>query len=291
MVIPLALMFPEAGWASVSICTTTPATLASFGATDPGNGCIGNDDSFSNFSTITGMGSPSRTNSDTEIAVSNTFSAVSTPWTVTSLFTPAVAADWEASGATGFLAQSFGSLTDSQQNFISNPFYAQPDAGDAIYLDSFELISTGVTGLGTGVLGDNMNVSAVFCIGISPCTVFDEVQENVDWGQNTSTVTEYTCSVGTLASAYFSCGSASSDNPIVVTFLQPVATINVSNEMNLVTNNGSNDRVFSIANVWGMDEQPTGSPDATPEPSTFLLFGFGIAGVGLIRRRRRGKKG
>jgi hypothetical protein len=281
------MLFPKAGWASVSICTSTAVTLASFGATNTGDGCIASDQSFSNFATSSVAG-PTLTNSDNKIAATNTFASVSAAWAVTSLFTPAAASDWETSGASGNLAAGFSMVTNSQQTYITNPFYPQPSPGDALYLDSLELVATGSTGNGTGVLGDNMSMSTDFCMGNNACNSPNfEVALNADWGQNTSTVTAYTCSVGALVTAYFSCGSALSDNPITVTFLQPIATITVEEGFNMVTNKaGTSDQLISFANVWGDDEQATGSE--SPEPSTLLLFCCGIAAMGFLRSRRKG---
>jgi len=279
---------PNVGWASVSICTSSAVTLASFGATDTGDGCINADQSFSNFATSSAAG-PTLTNSDNKIAATNTFSSVSTPWTVTDLFTPVAASDWETSGASGNLAAGITVLTDSQQNYITNPFYPPPDPGHALFLTSLKLIATGSTGNGTGVLGDNMSMSADFCIGNNACTNPNfEVQLSADWGQNTSTVTAYTCSVGASVTAYFSCGSSQSDTPITVTFLQAIATVTVEDGFNMVTNKaGTTDQLISFANVWGGEELPIGSE--SPEPSTFVMLGAGIAGMALLRSRRKGR--
>jgi PEP-CTERM motif len=278
------MLFPKVGWAGADFCTSTAQTLASFGTTSTSNGCFNADESFINFNTITVAGGPPQSNATNQIAATNTFSSVSTPWTVTDLFTPVAASDWEASGSSGNLVGATMLLTDSGNNFAPNPFYPTPDPGDGLYLDSLKVIATGMTGNGAGG-GDNMSLSAAFCAGTAPCNGNNTVQLNVDWGNNTSTVAAYTCSVDAGAAALFSCGSSLSSNPITVTFLQPVQTVNLDEFYDLSTTGGT-DELFSFANDWGNEELPTGASPA-PEPSTFLSIGLGIAAVGFLRARRK----
>jgi hypothetical protein len=40
-----------------------------------------------------------------------------------------------------------------------------------------------------------------------------------------------------------------------------------------------------------MTPTPTPPPEPVPEPMTILLFGTGLAGIGLAARRKFGKKG
>jgi hypothetical protein len=44
--------------------------------------------------------------------------------------------------------------------------------------------------------------------------------------------------------------------------------------------------VFTTAqDTFGVDQLSFNTPSGVPEPCTFLLIGFGLAGVGLLRRR------
>jgi hypothetical protein len=87
------------------------------------------------------------------------------------------------------------------------------------------------------------------------------------------------CGFGTV-SGYFSCsGSASVLDPFI--FPGDIWTITLSDSFN---DSPNPDYVFGQGSylAWG-DDAPSSS---VPEPSTLLLLGAGIAGIGIVRKRK-----
>ncbi len=92
--------------------------------------------------------------------------------------------------------------------------------------------------------------------------------------------TNYTCAVGSGVTSSFTCGTGSSASAITVAFNINVSTLNVNDAYTMAVHGGTTDTLTSFTNVWGDDE-------ATLEPSTFVLLGTALTGLGFLRHRRK----
>ena len=282
-------------WGSVAACTTK-ATLASFGATATADGCYETDKTFSNFGVVNNSanGGVAQSTSTVDIAGTDTFVSekLNTPWTVSEAFSGATVADFRATGTGGLqTAGTMSMLVNSTNAFLTNLSYPTPQAGATNFITSVSLSTSGITGNSTGT-ADSLVVIETFCIGNGACTTGaggDEVILTATHGNNTGTPS-YTCALGagvTAATAHIvgsTCPAGSSATPITVSFSLNVTTLTVTDGYTLIahSNSGNNTTVTlnNFTNVFGEDE-------LAPEPSTFVLFGSALAGVLLLRIRKR----
>jgi hypothetical protein len=277
---PLLILMSSASWAADASCATK-ATLASYG-TGAANGCYEIDQTFSNFGVTSGsagVGSTVQSTSTDDIAGTNTFSAVTTPWTVTSTFSGATAADWTITGAGGVNTE--GTITyitnTSQAEFTVPTGYPTVTAGDHIAISSLSLTASASTGTSAT---DTITITETFCIGTGACTTGatgNEITLTATYSGSGDTTATYGCTALTDAGA--TCGSASSATPITVTFASQVTTLNFSDNYNLVAHGTTTDTLNDFFNTFNTDEI------GAPEPSTFLLLGAGLAGFGMLRVR------
>ena len=276
----LLILMSSVSWAADASCATK-ATLASYG-TGTANGCYEIDQTFSNFlvtSGSAGTGTTAQTTSTDDIAGSSTFSAVTTPWTVTSTFSGATAADWEVVGGTGG-ANTEGTITyvtNTNQAEFTVPGYPTPSAGNSIAISSLSLTASASTGTNAA---DTITITETFCIGSAACTTGatgDTITLTATYSGTSDTTATYGCTALTDSGA--TCGSASSATPITVTFATQATTLNFSDNYNLVAHGGTTDTLNDFFNTFNTDEI------GAPEPSTFLLLGAGLAGFGLLRLR------
>ncbi len=267
-------VFASVGWASVSSCDATTVTLGSFsGNLNPGTsaqGCYETDNTFSQFnvtSASTGSGT-TQSNQTDEIAGSNTFSAVTSPWTETATFSGATG-DWTVSGSGNTIVGSVNMLVNSNEAYSTIPTYQAPSAGDAIYFNTLGLAVSGSTGVG----GSGMTVIETYCAGSLACTVSDEITITATYNNNSSSPS-FSCSVGATSQA--TCAV----NHQTATFGGGalVQTVNVTDQY---TEN-KNVTLMDFANSFGDFESAT-----SPEPSTFVLLGSALAALGLVRLRRK----
>jgi len=160
----LSLGLAGASWGSTASCATK-ATLASYGPTNTANGCFDIDKSFTDFSVTnqgtTGGGAATvQTTSTDDIQGTNTFTAVTTPWTVTAGFTPAATSDWSYTGSSGnHLEGTISYLVNSSAAFIAagsgsgqNSQYPTPSPGDFFAITSANL---------SNVVGQTSNSSSI----------------------------------------------------------------------------------------------------------------------------------
>jgi hypothetical protein len=280
-------VFASAGWASTASCNATKATLGSFsGGTNPGGpgqGCYETDDTFSQFNVTngsTGTGSTMQTNATDNITGSTNFAAVSTPWTETATFTPTTTADWTITGRGGAENQgTINMIVNSNEAEFTDPSYHAPTAGDQIFFSTLGLATVGSTGRGT--TADSLVVIETYCIGSAVCTSLDTVTITATYGNNATTPT-FMCNAGTssLATCAVNGQSATFNGGANVTTLnvtdQYTSIVNVRGEIS------TTDTLTSFANSFGDFEGST-----SPEPSTFVLLGSALAGLGFVRLRRK----
>lgn len=268
-IVASALLFSSVSWASTAACTAA-ATLASYG-TGTANGCYSVDQTFSNFSVSsqsTGIATVQSTSTD-DIHATDNFSIVSTPWTQSAIFTAAVAADWTDTAMTSRLGGTLNYDTDSQHALLADPNYQNPGTGDNIYIHTASLAATGNTGT-----GDAMLITEVLCIGTAACVAGDSVTITETWGASSGTPTLACGAVG--ATAHATCAAG------VVTFTINATQLNITDTY-LITPNGTSSTTStldSFTNIFTDQEE-------APEPSTFVLLGTALAGIGFLRTRRK----
>jgi len=257
--------------------------LASY-STGTGSGCYEIDQTFSNFAVTNGSagtGSTDQTTGTVDIAGASTFTAVTTPWTVTSTFTGNTAADWEVvdgSGGTN-TEGTITYLTNTTQAFMTSATYPTVPSGHYIAIKSMSLTSSATDGTNAA---DTITITETFCIGSAACTTGaagNTITLTASYSGSGDTTATYGCTVLTDAGA--TCGSATSATPITLTFTTPVTTLNMTDNYNLVAHGGTTDTLTSFFNTFNTEE--------APEPSTFVLIGSALGGLGLLRLRARRK--
>jgi hypothetical protein len=264
------MLLSSVSFASTANCSTK-ATLASYG-TGPSNGCYEIDQTFGNFAVTDGSsGGVTQSTSTVDILGTSSFSAVTSPWTVTSTFSGATVGDWEAGGATTQGTITY--LTNTTEDYFTSATYPTPSPGYYIAITSLSLTASGDTGGGVG--SGSIAVTETFCIGAGPCTVGgtgNTITLSATFN-NTSTPT-YACSA--LADSGATCGNTSSATPITLTFDEPVTTLDFSDNYDLV--GGAN--MTSLSNLFNTDQE-------VPEPSMFLLVAGGLGAALLLRAYRK----
>jgi hypothetical protein len=297
------LLIASVGRATNSTCTTA-AALSSFGTAGTGVGCFAVDKSFTNLG-VNNVGTigTTQTGATDLIASSNTLGMVTNPWTVTATFTPAAAADWQATGSTGSelvgliggtagtqsvsagVPGEEGMVVNSTGTFITcgsgtgeNTQCPTPTTGNHFNITSVGL--SNVSGTDGANASDDIKVVEIFCVGTATCTAADEVTILASISGSGSSTASYTCTPGSGVT-YGSCGTASATG-VAFTFNTHENTINVVNEYALQVFNVTEDTLSSFQDVFGEDE-------VTPEPSTFVLFGTALALIGLLRFRAHRK--
>lgn len=263
------LLLSSVSFATTASCNTL-AELASYG-TRTSDGCYEIDQTFGNFAVSSaGTGIAQSTSTD-DILGSSNFSTVTSPWTVTSTFSGATVADWEAGGATTEGTITY--QTNTTEAYFTSGTYPTPSPGDYIAITSMNLT---VSGSAEGGTPGSIAVTETFCIGAGPCTVGASGNTIILSATFDNSLTPtYACSVLTDSGA--TCGSASSASPITLTFAEPAVTLDFSDNYNLV---GSGN-MTAISNLFNTDGTNV------PEPSMFLLLGGGLGGALLLRAYRK----
>ena len=275
----LLMMVPLANVAMAANTACGPSstqTLSSFGAQSTTTGCFEVDKSFTNFN-VTNQGNNGGANQITaniNISGTDTFTNVTTPWAVTSTFTPTSAPIWTDSTTNTNLTATVNFLVDTSGQFINSGTNTQyPTATPGF---SFAINSVSLSGLAgsTGTGGSSITLTETFCIGTGACTAANTITLSAVIGNNSTVAGTFACSVGAgVTAAIGTCGAGATFN-----FAIPVTTVNVFDQYNLNNHNGT-DFLTSFSNTFGEIE-------VTPEPSTLVLLGTALVGVGFARFRK-----
>ena len=181
-------------------------------------------------------------------------------------------------------------LTNTQQTYVTPVTgYQNPGGGQAVYITSASLSTVGSTGNGNFV-ADSLVIKMAFCFGTTTCTSSNTITLTATYGNNDSTPT-YTCVAGSgVSSSVQNCSGTGSATAQTVTWTGVhVPTITVSDSFTMSANASSSfgsttDTLTSFSNTFG-------NAEFTPEPSTFVMLGSALLGLGGLQYRRRKSKG
>ncbi len=270
------LAMPCVSWASNAACSTT-ATIGSFGAQATNVGCWETDQTFSNFSIPAGSsGSQSTSTVDITGSETGTYPAVSPGWTVNAQF--AGTSTWTETGNGGATfsggADYLANLGQSQMAIGSG--YVAPTGSDFFTYLSASLDASGSTGNNAA---DTMSVTEEICIGNSTCTATNSVTLTATWSGSGVTTATLGCSVGSGVTADFACSGSTAN------FKVAVPTLTVDNSFNMVVH-GSGGGTTSTDSLASFTDAFIDQQAPAPEPSTFVLLGSALVGLGLAFRRK-----
>jgi hypothetical protein len=283
-------------WASTGSCTT-PMALANYGSTSTANGCYDIDQTFSNFAVAnqSTVGATIQSLSTVDVSGSSTWTSDASPWMNTSTFSGNTGANsntpapWTITANDVNLGGTITYLTNTTEAYFSPSSYLAPPAGDSLLITNVSLSEAGLTGADSS---DSATVTETLCVGSATCSQSGSNGNAIYLVATISganqTIPQYQCFyASTSANAGATCstvfvGPGGPSSPITVTFTNPVATLNFTDQYELVAADGVTSTVTldDLSNTFGNEE-------VSPEPSTFVLLGAGLAGLGLMRAHRR----
>jgi hypothetical protein len=277
----LALGTAATSWAGVTSCTgQSLATLLSAGGNTPADGCGQIDLGFNNFTTPTSTGTNAGpTTGQVDLTTSGgTATPATTEAPITALF-----------GFTGGNSLTTSATSDT----ISSSFQdlGKPAAGQALPSDPPD--QWAVNGLGltfaatssaTPASLETVQVVEAFCLGSTTFTCatntssygYLQITENVNTN-GTNTYSDVLCTPG--ATGCTTTNPTTSSLSIAVANSLEVATQS-SFTMSRTSGSGNTITLNSISETWDQGE-------IAPEPSTFILLGSALAGIGALRLRIR----
>jgi hypothetical protein len=270
----MLLLIAGTSTASVTACATAAngSTFASFGAPSAANGCAEIDKSFTSLAAVSGA----ITTTDLQLWATGSAPAGNTISPVDVNFDTTGSANSWVSNATQ--SSSFSFVVDAHTGgSFTGGNYPSPNAGFVWAMNSLTLNPTSAfSNNATGTV----TIAMQFCLGqatVSGCSVADSGTITATFTRTTgpTPILTFTCAVGSAGTCASPTGN--SVNGFAFTELAALDTITIDQ-----TANGNHTITLNnIETDFGQFAEA-----GAPEPSTFVLFGTALAGVGLLRRRR-----
>jgi hypothetical protein len=283
-------------WGGVVACATTATGLALNNATFTpqglGNGCASVDVSFTNVSltaaTASGAGA-TETSANNAVFATGTAASGNTVGPVTAEFDPTTAGNWSintagetsTTGATDNYVATAN--TGGTYNGGANTSPTPTTSGDHWAFNDITLTPSGTMSGDTGA--SDVQVVMHICV--------DETTTTGCLAQNTATITAtisangsifgFTCSVGSgFTTTWGNCAGGSGTATNVTLTVAQATEVAVSDVylVNRVNATGATVTLNNFENIFGETAD-------SPEPTTFVLLGSALAGLGFLSRRRR----
>jgi hypothetical protein len=211
---------------------------------------------------------------------------------VTATFDPTVASDWKigtsAGNSTTGATDSYVAVANTGGSYTGGTYPSPTTPGGDWAFNDIALDVAGI--MNSPYAGSQVQVVMHICIDATTtvsCSAANTATITATLKTN-GTMFSYQCSVGAgFTSSWGTCaGGSPSATDITLSVAQPteVAVSDVYS-INRVNISGATVTLTDFANIFGQMDPP--DPASTPEPTTFVLLGSALAGLGFFSRRRR----
>lgn len=281
-------------WGGVVACATAGAGLALNNATFTpqglSNGCASVDVSFTNVSltgaTQSGAGA-TETSANNAFFTTGTAASGNTVGPVTATFDPTTAANWSINTAgetsTTGATDNYVAVANTGGTYTGGSYPSPTTSGDHWAFNDITLDPSGTMSGDTGA--SDVKVTMNICVG--------ETTTTGCLAQNTATITAtisangsvfgFTCSVGSgFTTTWGNCAGGSGTATNVTLTVAQATEVAVSDVylVDRVNATGATVTLNNFENIFGETAD-------SPEPTTFVLLGSALAGLGFLSRRRR----